>query len=30
MLNECRTALKINGSTLYDGDLCSLMILPVF
>ena len=25
MLNECRTALKINGSTLYDGDLCSLM-----
>lgn len=25
MLNECRTALKINGSTLYDTDLCSLM-----
>lgn len=25
MLNECRTALKINGSTLYDSDLCDLM-----
>lgn len=25
MLNECRTALKINGTTLYDADLCGLM-----
>ena len=25
MLKECRIALKINGSTLYDADLCSLM-----
>ena len=25
MLNECRTALKISGATLYDSDLCGLM-----
>ena len=29
MLNECRTALKINGSTLYDSDLCDLMYAAV-
>ena len=25
MLKECRAALKINGSTVYDSDLCDLM-----